>query len=150
VLTSILVIVAIAGLIYVTKRWSKLSDSERKDFSKKVVIYGGLGIVLALVVSGRAHWVMGALAGLLAIASRAAQLAQYFPLFKKLMGDKEPSGGAVVSKGEMTPQEAAEILGIEQTASDEEIRLAHKKLMQKIHVYLLSSTCFRLPAFVVK
>lgn len=130
-LTSIFVVVAIAALIYVAKRWQSLPEQERKDFAKKIAIYGGVGVVLALVVSGRAHWLMGILAALLALASRAAQLAQYIPLFKKFMGQQEQA--PVAQNSEMTRQEAADILGIELNASAEEVRLAHKKLMQKIH-----------------
>ena len=33
----------------------------------------------------------------------------------------------------MGRQQAADILGVEINASDEEVRMAHKKLMQKIH-----------------
>lgn len=129
-LTSLLVIVAVGALIYIGKRWETLPEEERKDFGKKILIYGGAGIVLALVVTGRAHWLMGILAALLALASRAAQLAQYFPLFKRLMGEKQ---APVAASTEMTRQDAADILGIDPNASAEDIRLAHKKLMQKIH-----------------
>jgi len=94
-------------------------------------------VVLALVATGRAHWLMGVLAALLALAGRVAQFAQYIPLFKKLFGDaqaRQPGAGqAAPSTNSMTRQEAADILGIDINASDEEVRLAHKKLMQKIH-----------------
>lgn len=129
--TSILVVAAVAALIYVGKRWQSLSEDERKEFAKKILIYGTVGVVLALVVTGRAHWLMGVLAALLALASRAAQFAQYIPLFKKLMGEETQQ--PVASKSDMTRQEAADILGVDVNSGAEEIRQAHKKLMQKIH-----------------
>ena len=80
---------------------------------------------------------MGVLAGLLALAGRAVQFAQYIPLFKKLFGDQaqanQSSGQAAANSQNMTRQQAADILGVDVNASTDEIRMAHKKLMQKIH-----------------
>ena len=81
---------------------------------------------------------MGVLAGLLALFARLAQFAQYLPFFKKLF-DKDPLGSASsdnysppANQG-MSRKQAADILGVDANASKEEVRLAHKKLMQKIH-----------------
>lgn len=104
-------------------------------------------MVLGLVMAGRAHWLMGVLAALLALLGRVAQFAQYVPLFKKIFddvhakdgqgtgGNHSQQGGAQSppSHQVMTKQEAADILGVDVHASTDEIRLAHKKLMQKIH-----------------
>jgi len=78
-------------IIFSAKRWEKLSKPEQKEFTKKIAIWGGLGIVLALVATGRANWLTGLLAGLLAVASRATQLAVYFPIFKKIFGQSSGS-----------------------------------------------------------
>ncbi len=133
-LTSFVIVAAIASLIYIGKRWQSLPEDERKGFAKKFGLYAVAGVVLALVVTGRAHWLMGVLAALLALAGRLAQFAQYVPLFKKMMdgvsGDSQPANPVATA---MTRKEAADILGVDANASEEDIRLAHKKLMQKIH-----------------
>lgn len=98
-------------------------------------------MVLGLVMAGRAHWLMGVLAALLALVGRVAQFAQYVPLFKKIYDDvhaKDGAGqsqqtGSPPSNQAMTRQEAADILGVDVDASTDEVRMAHKKLMQKIH-----------------
>ena len=135
-LSSLLIVVAIGALIFGTKRWQSLPEAERANFAKKALVYGAVGAVLVLVITGRAHWLMGVLAALLALASRAAQFAQYMPLFKKVMGDEtEPSQAGSVAAADqgMTKQDAADILGIDAEAVPEDIRMAHKRLMQKIH-----------------
>jgi len=136
VFVSILVIAAVGALLYFVKRWQSLPESERAGFSRKALIYGGAAAILGLVVAGKAHWLMGVLAGLLALAGRVAQFAQYAPLFKKLMGDESSSSAndsmAAAQKG-MSKQEAADILGVAVDESQDGVRAAHKRLMQKIH-----------------
>ena len=124
----------ILTIVY-AKRWQKLSKPEQKDFSKKIAIWGGLALVLLLVAFGRAHWITGLLAGLVAIASRATQLAVYFPVLKKLFGQTSNAQPANpnLDLNNLSRQQAADILGVDANASGDEIRLAHKKLMQKIH-----------------
>jgi len=108
---------------------------EQKKYGRQVLLWSGAAIVLVLVVTGRAHWLMGVLATLAALASRLAQFAQYIPLFHKIFGKSNPSspGQAPASQQTMNRQDAADILGIDVNASEEEVRIAHKKLMQKIH-----------------
>lgn len=89
-----------------------------------------------MVMSGRAHWLMGVLAGLLAVLGRVAQVGQFAPLFKKIFGEAQAgqsSQRGQAYNGSMSRQQAADILGVDINASAEEIRMAHKKLMQKIH-----------------
>ena len=132
----IITVLIIAAAIFFLKKWQKLPEKERKKRVIRLLIWGGALIVLALVVTGRAHWLMGVLATLLALAGRLAQFAQYIPLAKKLFGqtnDGNLNGQSPMATGNMSCQDAADILAINVDASADEIRLAHKKLMQKLH-----------------
>lgn len=128
-----MIIAAIGGGIYAFKKWQKLPEPEKKGFGIKAVLWGTAAVVLGLVMAGRAHWLMGVLAALLALAGRVAQFAQYAPMFKKIFGEDAVASPGRTPSSDMTKQDAADLLGVEITASKEEIRLAHKKLMQKIH-----------------
>ncbi len=136
-LYSLLVIGGIGLAAFYYKRWQALPEEKRNETGKKYILYGLIGVLLLLVATGRAPWIMGVLAGLLAIASRAAQFVQYVPLFKKiyddLNGNTAQTGSAAPQNQTMSRQDAADLLGVDVNASADEVRLAHKKLMQKIH-----------------
>ncbi len=135
-LYSLLIIAVIIIAIIGLKRWQGLPAEKRKGNGKKILLWSTIAIVLGLVATGRAHWIMGVLAALLAIAGRVAQFAQYIPLFKKLFGEaaaQQPGASSPPANVDMSIKEAAEILGVDENASNDDIRLAHKKLMQKIH-----------------
>lgn len=131
---SLIVIAAIATAMVMRKRWQKLPEEEREKVSKQYILWGLIGVILALVATGKAHWLMGVLAALLALLSRLAQFVPFIPLFKKVFGETQAgqSHHAPVQHA-MTRQDAADLLGIDVNSGPEEIRLAHKKLMQKIH-----------------
>ena len=131
---SLLIVAAIGAGIFTLKKVQSLPEAERNGFGKKAVLWAAIAVILGLVMAGRAHWLMGVLAALLALAGRVAQFAQYVPFIKKLFGepDSPPSQGAATQTA-MSKQHAADILGVDVNASNEEVRMAHKKLMQKIH-----------------
>ncbi len=120
------------------KKWQALPVEKRKGFGMKAALWGAAIIVIAMVLAGRAHWLMGVLAALIALAGRAVQLAQYAPLFKKVYGDfsgqeRQQTDNPRSAISELSRREAAEILGVEENASKDEVKLAHKRLMQKVH-----------------
>jgi len=140
-LSSILVVAAIGALLFGVKRWQSLPAEKQMSFARKWLMYGVAAVILTLVLTGKAHWLMGVLATLLALAGRVAQFAQYAPLFKKMMGEEtesatqgksEQNSVAASSQG-MTKGEAADILGVSRDAPAEVVRLAHKRLIQKMH-----------------
>lgn len=114
---------------------NRLPPKERKSFLVKAGLWALAAVVIGLVVMGRAHWLMGVMAAFLALAGRVAQFAQYIPLFKKLFGqqDQQAQPNAAPVSQQMSRQDAADILGVDLNASSEDVRMAHKKLMQKIH-----------------
>lgn len=128
-----MIVAALAAGILVLKKWQKLPEAERASFAKKALLWGTVGVVLLLVAAGRAHWIMGVLAGLLAIAGRVAQFGQYVPLFKKMFAEQDEASPSPAGVSEMSKQEAADLLGVDLNASASEVRAAHKSLMQKIH-----------------
>lgn len=133
---SLLVLAAIGAVIFWLKRWPTVAPAQRKGIIRQTVLWATAALVLTLVATGRAHWLMGVLAALLALASRLAQLTRYIPLFVKIFDTvqaKQPPPGNQQSNWSMTRQQAADLLGVDVTASEQEIRQAHKKLMLKVH-----------------
>lgn len=139
---SLFLVGVIAAIVFWYKRWHKLPKEQRGKFRKQSLIWLLVILIIGLVAAGRAHWLMGVLAALLVLMGRVAQFAQYVPFFKRMYddvnahaGQRGPNSGnqGTANNNGMTRQQAADLLGVAIDASDEEIRLAHKKLMQKIH-----------------
>jgi len=139
---SLLIIAGIIVLIWGKKRFAELPPEQRKSALTNWVLIGAAALIVGLVLAGRAPWLMGVLAALMAVAGRVVQLASYMPMFKKLFGQEGPaqSGGQKSQSNtsqapsvSMDKQQAAEILGVAKDADVEEIKLAHKRLMQKLH-----------------
>ncbi len=139
---SLLLIAVIVALIWAKRSFTKLPPEERKAALMNWSLIGGAIVVVGLILAGRAPWVMGILAALMAVAGRVAQLASYFPIFKQIFGQasgaengsSQSNGGpGVANNQDMDKRPAAEILGVAENASAEEVKLAHKRLMQKLH-----------------
>ena len=131
---SLLAVAGVGWLVYLYKRWRKKPEPERIAFAKQSLLWICIAALLVLVVAGRAHWIMAVLAAVLAILGRLVQIAQYIPLFKEMFGEKKSTSAPPATKqSQMTRAEAADILGIDVNATEDDIRLAHKKLMQKLH-----------------
>ena len=91
---------------------------------------GGAAVFLA--ITGRLNWIFGAIGAALPVLWRLAAILRFLPL-KTGKQSGAQAGEAPRQRGKMTPEEAAELLGIALNASREEILSAHRRLMQKIH-----------------
>ena len=131
---SLLIIAFLGTAIAVYRKWRSLPEESKGMFARQILIWVTVISLIVLVITGRGHWLMGVLAALLALASKVAQLAQYIPLFKKLFGEVPNDSAQTPSTSKvMSRRDAADILGVDIDASDEDVRAAHKRLMQKIH-----------------
>ncbi len=107
----------------------------------KLIKKMGFGLIILVVlyftVTGRLNWLFTLLGVLVAFISRMLPtIARYFPQLHGLWGmfnKNTQSTHTSTYKGSMTQQEAYEILGLSVLASKQEIIMAHKKLMLKMH-----------------
>lgn len=130
-LIPVLLLIALVSFGY---SWLKRQPPGKK---RRVVLRTVFVLVMAalifLVITGRIHWVGAALAALLPAIKLAVQLAaQFWPFIKQHKASSPPPSAV------MTPEEAAEILGIKERfeqgqLSREELLRAHKALIQKVH-----------------
>lgn len=91
---------------------------------------GGAAVFLA--ITGRLNWIFGAIGAALPVLWRLASILRFLPL-KTGAQSQTQSGETPKQRGKMTPEEAAELLGVALNASRDEILSAHRRLMQKIH-----------------
>jgi DnaJ domain len=137
----LIIIIAIlgAGLII----WYKISNA-KGDKRKNLVFWSVtgtiIGILVFLAITGRMHWIYAVGGAVAAFIPRVMRALRYLPLINRFRqqytqaksnhsGQQQQSRGS----GNMTRDEAREILGINPGATKEEITKAHKRMMQKVH-----------------
>ncbi len=117
------------------RAFERASVSTIKQFVTWIAALGGISLALLLILSGREGIALGALAMFGPLiwrqwqAHRAATGGQQ---------RQRPSGGSAQPppprrQGNMTPEEAYQVLGLRPGASEADIRAAHHRLMRTAH-----------------
>lgn len=130
--TLFLVLVLIAALIWFSRqpRRRRSSADRRTWWRLGAAVFAGALFILA--ATGRLPWLSALLLAALPFA-RAG-----LPLLLQYLGRQRGAGGpqrhsANPATDAMTRQEAFEVLGLNASASREDIVRAHRQLMQKLH-----------------
>lgn len=124
--------VAIVILILLTISWVR---SKPKELRRKAWLQAGL-IALALAmlflaITGKMHWLGALIAGLLPfVKSTFPWLLRLLPFLRRR---RQKQQNTPKPQGNLSRQEAYEVLGLKEGATKEEILAAHKRLMQKAH-----------------
>ena len=136
-MSRLIIILAVGILGYLFwLEYKKRNPQQKQEFLLNSGFWALFCIVLLLVATGRVHWIAAAvtaalplLKGVLGLALR--NLPILLPWLRKKhqqTRDTQPPP----SSGNMTEEEAWQLLGLAPGASREEIIHAHKKLMQKL------------------
>lgn len=98
--------------------------------------YVVLGILLLLVVTGRLHWLVVAATAALPLLKLlfgfALKAWPFLQVFRK-KNQPPPQRANAGTSGELSQQEAFQLLGLQPGASRQAIIDAHKRLIQKLH-----------------
>ena len=119
----ITLIIGIGLLLYILKR---LKNRPQRIFFILIII------VLYLVATGKAHWISALVIGLIPIVKKLFFILTYLPIIQKFRS-KYKSDSSPKNNNSMSKKEAADILGVQENASKDEIILAHKREIQKHH-----------------
>lgn len=133
-----LIVVLLVGLM-LWKLWSKyhqLPREKRRPFLSKILLWGLLAVIAVLVVTGRLNWIAAAIAaslpllkGLFTLLLRSLPFLQIWLKKRQTEHQRPPPPPSP----QMAKHEAYQILGLQPGASREDIILAHKRLIQKLH-----------------
>lgn len=133
---------ALAALLFILlKRWGALDPGQKKAASWKILLAVAGAMLLFMVLTGRVHVLTAAVAALIPLLRKLPMLLKFLPYAQRLFGEREAprgeSGGeqqrASTASGQMSEREACEVLSVEPGCSRDEIVLAHRRLMQKLH-----------------
>lgn len=113
-------IVALLVLMGALGMFSKANVTSFKSMGVWTVAIGGLLLAVMLLLTGR---------GALAISG----LLMLGPLVWSWVAQAKVQAGPRAAAGPMTRQEALDILGLRQGASNADIKAAHRRLMQAAH-----------------
>jgi hypothetical protein len=136
VLRLILVAAALLGLWWGFRWLSKAEPAK----AKKTLIAGGLGLLVVvgvlLLLSGKLAGLLAVVAGLAPWISRAMRLHGAWQFMRRFTGQGPTQPNADQQSqpdSAMTRQQALEILGLASGASPDQIKDAHRRLMQVNH-----------------
>lgn len=148
-MSRLLIIIAVIAIAYVV--WFKIKKAKGAE-KKKLMIWsiaaGAIAILGFLAVTGRLTFITAAITGLIAMLPKAMQLLRYLPILNHFRQQAKNSGQQQTGPGQngqgqnrqasrnsnvMSAKQAREILGLKEDAGKEEIIMAHKRMMQKVH-----------------
>ena len=135
----LLAVIAIGLLL-----WYKISNAPA-DKRKNLIFWSTAGVIIGTLVvlaaTGHMHWLYALGGTIAAFTPRVISALRYLPLInrfrqqytqqKSQQSGQQSAGRA--NPGKMTAAQAREILGVKANASKEEIIMAHKRMMQKVH-----------------
>lgn len=133
----ILIFVAVIVTMFAL-RWLKQQPANKR-WQIAMIVIGA--ILLALVASGRMHWLYAIVGAMLPIVRRLFGLLAYLPMLRRTIntfrGQKDSpnqhQADSTNSSASLSINEAYAILGLQPGASKQDIVQAHKQLMQKVH-----------------
>lgn len=141
----ILGIALTAAVFVILKQWGALSAEKKKAATWKMVLVVGGAVLLFMVLTGRVHVLTAAVAALVPLLRKLPALLKFAPMMNRMYRQQQSSGndgtggarsggaGQRSGAGEISVREACDILGVSPDCSDDEVIMAHRRLMQKIH-----------------
>ncbi len=138
----VVLLLMVLALVFVLMRWFLKTPAQEvaKTIKKSGwIILAGIFIVLAL--SGKLNWlialasvVFAAISRLLPVLLRyAPQLQRLWQWFYRQKQQSQAGQNQKMHSGNMSREQAYEILGLKPGASEQAIIQAHRQLMQKLH-----------------
>jgi hypothetical protein len=142
-MARLIILIAVAGIALIL--WHKISKAKGEQ-RKKMVVWSVIGSVLAilglLAVTGHLNVITAMIAGAVALLPRAMQLLKYLPFISRLhqqhgqqnaQNQQQSQPPPPRGKQTMSNEEAMEVLGLKPGYSQEDVKLAHRRMMQKVH-----------------
>jgi DnaJ family protein C protein 19 len=135
------IIILLAGLGVALYLWVWIKaryQQQGRPFAIKATLVACALLLIGLAAIGRVHWLGALLASALAgmrflLPIILKSLPLLAPFLKRAKAEQANNNANTVNSSDMTKDEAFAILGLDTSASEEEIVMAHRRLIQKLH-----------------
>jgi DnaJ family protein C protein 19 len=135
----LIILIAVLGIALIL--WNKItraSGEQRKKLVLWTVIGSLIGVLGILAFTGHLNIITAAIAGLIALLPRALPLLKYLPFVSSLykqgrQNHQQTKSPPPRGKQGMSVEEAIEVLGLKPGFTREDVILAHRRMMQKVH-----------------
>jgi len=135
------IIILLAGLGVALYLWVWIKaryQQQGRPFAIKATLVACALLLIGLAAIGRVHWIGALLASALAgmrflLPIILKSLPLLAPFLKRAKAEQANNNANTVNSSDMTKDEALAILGLDTSASEEEIVMAHRRLIQKLH-----------------
>lgn len=135
------IIILLAGLGVALYLWVWIKaryQQQGRPFAIKATLVACALLLIGLAAIGRVHWIGALLASALAgmrflLPIILKSLPLLAPFLKRAKAEQANNNANTVNSSDMTKDEALAILGLDASASEEEIVMAHRRLIQKLH-----------------
>ncbi|MDY6841453.1 MAG: DnaJ domain-containing protein [Pseudomonadota bacterium] len=136
--------IALAAAVFVIlKQWGAVSAEKKKAATWKLVLVIGGALLVFMVLTGRVHVLTAAVAAVIPLLRKLPALLKFAPAINRFMGAKQQDEGQERASHQygsdpdpvarMSEREACDILGVKAGCTEQEIVMAHRRLMQKLH-----------------
>jgi DnaJ family protein C protein 19 len=135
----LIILIAILGIALIL--WHKITSASGEQ-RKKLVLWSIIGSLIAilglLAITGHLNIITAAIAGMVALIPRALPLLKYLPFVSSLykqgrQNNQQTQSPPPRGKQRMSVEEAVEVLGLKPGYTKEDVILAHRRMMQKVH-----------------
>ena len=141
-MTRLILLIAVAGIALIL--WHKISKAKGEQRKKMVMwsILGGVLVVLGLLAAtGHLNIITAMIAGAVAMLPRAMQLLKYLPIVSRFYQqhgqpnaqNQQQSQPPPNGRKTMETEQAMEVLGLKPGYSPDDVKQAHRRMMQKVH-----------------
>ena len=140
-MAKIIILIAGLGAAFYLWAWIKARYQQQgRPFAIKATLVACALLLVGLAAIGRIHWLGAVLASALAgmrflLPIIFKSLPLLAPFLKRAQAEQGHSdaNSNTVNSSDMSKDEALAILGLDNSASEEEIVMAHRRLIQKLH-----------------
>lgn len=129
----LLLVILVAAIVWAVKHVKKQPPESQQKKAIQFSLYGLAILVLGLAITGKLHWIAGAIAALLPVIQRLFFLGVRVMPFLSSWQQKQQQKTQASTSEPMNRKQALQLFGLSENYSKAEVVKRHRELMVKNH-----------------